>query len=538
MEIGPISNLYSPICNVMSIKLSHVISFILMGATLFLVGCASAAPTPFPTMVVTAVAELPSPTNIATDVVGGSEAALEEATPLVTETAVPPQTNTAGPSPTASSTPHPSHTPTHTPSPTITPTYRPQVAPTLAETGAPTEFREGVPTPSTAVPSPVPTFETPREITNVLLLGSDTPLGSTSVRTDTMIIVSINHDNQTASMVSLPRDLYVYHPGRIMGRLNTAVNLGDVDLLKQTILYNFGIPIHYYAQIDFDGFERVVDAMGGVDLAVSCRLQDWRLISPELDPQDEDNWHQYALEPGIHHMDGDTALWYARSRLSSSDFDRGRRQQQLLHAMLNQGVDLNLIAQAPTLWNTYKDVVQTDIDIGRLLQFAALAPAVRQNGVQHLYLARGTESWTTPDGASVRLPIWEGEGNFAETFTRLYRPPTLNRATRPPITVQIVNASGNPDMALLAADNLAWYGFIPVISTETPEPVAATRLEYFRDNFKDAYEWLISWIFGRRRSQIELVADPGVTYEYRVTLGQDYNPCLNQFLQPQEFLDN
>lgn len=515
-------------------KLPHVISFILVGASLLLVGCASATPTPFPTLVVTAVAELPSPTNMASDAVDSGEALTDEITPAASATAVPPQTDTPGPSPTASNTPRPSSTPTRTPSPTITPTYRPQVAPTLAETAAPVEFREGVPTPSTAVPSPVPTFETPNDITNILLLGSDTPLGSDSVRTDTMIIVSINRENQTASMISLPRDLYVYHPGKIMGRLNTAVNLGGVEQLQQTILYNFGIPIHYYAQIDFDGFERAVDAMGGVDVAVSCRLQDWRLISPELDPENEDNWHQFALEPGIHHMDGNTALWYARSRLSSNDFDRGRRQQQLLHAMLNQGVDLNLVAQAPTLWTTYQDTVETDIDIGRLLQLSTLAPAIRQNGVQHLYLVRGLQSWTTPDGASVQLPIWDGEGNFGETFSRLYHPPTLNRATRPAITVQIVNASGNPDMALLAADNLAWYGFIPVISEETVEPVATTRLEYFRPNFKDSYDWLISWIFDRR-SQIEQVNEPGATYVYRVTLGQDYDPCLNQLLQPQEF---
>jgi LCP family protein required for cell wall assembly len=337
-------------------------------------------------------------------------------------------------------------------------------------------------------------------------------------------------------MVSLPRDLFVYHPGKIMSRLNTALTLGGVEQLEQTILYNFGIPIHYYAQIDFDGFKQAVDAMGGVDVAVSCRLQDWRLISPELDPNDENNWQQFPLEPGVHHMDGDTALWYARSRLSTSDFDRGRRQQQLLHAMLNQSVDLNLIAEAPTLWNTYKDSVVTDIDIGRLLQFAALAPAIRENGVQHLYLARGIQPWTTPDGASVQLPIWEGEGNFGETFSRLYRPPALNRATRPPITVQIVNASGNPDMALLAADNLAWYGFIPLISDETPSVEAITRLEYYHDNFKDSYDWLLSWIFDRHRSQIEQVDDPAFTDDYRVILGQDYDPCLNQLSQPQEFL--
>jgi LCP family protein required for cell wall assembly len=370
-------------------------------------------------------------------------------------------------------------------------------------------FFEGVPTPGTAVPTPVPTFEVPDNTTNILLLGSDTTLDAEESRTDTMIIVSVNLDRKTASLISLPRDLYVYQPGRTMNRLNTAMTLGGIDLLKQTILYNFGIPVHYYARVDFAGFQQGIDAIGGIDVNVSCRLNDWRLISPELDPEDEDNWERFELPAGVHHMDGDLALWYARSRLSSSDFDRGRRQQQLLRAMLNQGVDLGLVGDIPALWSTYQDTVDTDLDIGRLLQLAAVAPAVRENGVQHLYLARTLQSWTTPNGAAVQLPVWEGEGMMAETFSRLYRTPTLNRAGRPPIYVEIVNQTGNPDMALLAADNLAWYGFIPVIAAEDPQEGSRTELLYYRPNFKDSYDWLISWIFSMRKGEIQLAEEEG-----------------------------
>ena len=151
-------------------------------------------------------------------------------------------------------------------------------------------------------------------------------------------------------------------------------------------------------------FQQGVDAMGGVEIAVSCRLRDWRLKSPELDIEDPDNWEMYTMEPGVYLMDGDTALWYARSRQSTSDFDRGRRQQQLLRGVLDQAVDLDLVTDFPAYYNTYKDSVDTDLDIGRMLQLAAAAPAVSENGVQHLYLARGVESWQTPDGAYVQLP--------------------------------------------------------------------------------------------------------------------------------------
>jgi polyisoprenyl-teichoic acid--peptidoglycan teichoic acid transferase len=270
-------------------------------------------------------------------------------------------------------------------------------------------------------------------------------------------------------------------------------------------------------------------------MAVSCPLQDWRLISPELDPTLEENWEQYLLDAGIHQMDGDLALWYARSRLTTSDFDRGRRQQQLLQAMLNQSVDLGLVARVPELWSTLSSVITTNMDIGRILQLAAVAPGVRNNGVQHLYLANKMQAWTVPDsGASVQLPIWEGEGMMEETFRRLFLPPALNRADRAPITVEIINASQYPAQGRLAADNLAWYGFVPVLG-ETREPQARTELAYYGENFKGSYDWLFSWVMGKEMRDIELV-DEEYPYNYRVIIGNDYNPCRPAFNAPQAFL--
>ncbi|WP_420645726.1 LCP family protein [Candidatus Leptofilum sp.] len=507
---------------------SAALSIFLIVMALFLAGCASETlRTPLPTLAATVAIEVAEV---------GSSATPQPATntPEPSATPTPAGTNTPGPSPTPSNTA--TAMPTQTAAPTSTPTSLPQLDPVLT-VDAPVDLIEGIPTPSTAVPTAVPTFEVPDSTTNILLLGSDTAIGSNDTRTDTMIIVSVNQDGPSASMISLPRDLYVYIPGKTMNRLNTALSLGGVELLKQTILYNFGIPIHYYARVDFQGFETAVDAIGGVDIAVSCRLQDWRLISPELNPEDEDNWEQFALEPGLHHMDGDTALWFARSRLSTNDFDRGRRQQQLLRGLLNEGVDLGLLSNFPSLWDAYKENVETDMDIGRILQLATLAPSVRQNGVQHLYLVRGIEPWETPSGAQVQLPVWEGENNLEETFSRLFRVPALNRANRRPITVEIVNASGNPDMALLAADNLAWYGFVPIIGAEAPEPEQFTQIFYYRPNFKDSFDWMISWIFDMYRSEIQLTEDDTFEYEYKVILGEDYDPCLNQLYQPQEFIN-
>lgn len=486
-----------------------------------------------PTPADTAIVSLPSPSPTSSPTLPPTH------TPIPTDTLTP----TPGPSPTPSLTPTPSRTPTVTPTPSATPTSRPQTAPTLRPTlivwnGDEEEEGEaeenGPPTP---IPSPVPTYEVSGDITNVVLLGSDSPIDGGPGRTDTIIIVSINRRAQTASMISVPRDLYVYLPDRGMDRINAAFARGGPDLLKSTILYNFGVPIHYYARIDFDGFIQVVDIIGGIEMPVSCEFTDWRLIEPGLDIHDPDNWAPYTLHPGIHAMDGEMALWYARSRLMSSDFDRGRRQQQLLRAILNKGVDINIIGQAPSLYETYRSMVETDMDIGRILQLAAMAPAVRQNGVQHLYLTGKTRAWQVPTtGAQVHLPIWEGGNMMEETFYRLLQLPALNRATRAPLYVQIVNGTGNPDMARLAAENLAWYGFAPVIG-DTIEPTEQTTIELFAQNNKGSFDWLLSWIFHRRAGHIQLVPDTPFDYNYRVVLGADYDPCVNVFYAPQMFLD-
>lgn len=517
--------------------LSRLSGFLLLsGVVLALTACQS---TTAQTNLVTAVADTSAeiattaaPTAAATDTVVPTETPVPEETTTDESADEPVATKTSGPPPT------PSPAPTATPSltPTITPTSLPQLVPTLSENangGVP----EGLPTPPTAIPTAVPVFDVPLDTTNVLLLGSDTPAPNENVsRTDTMIIVSINRSGPTASMISLPRDLYVYLPGRTMSRLNTALALGGVDLLKQTILYNFGIPIHYYAQVDFEGFKKIVDVFGGVEIAVSCRLRDWRLKSPELDINVEENWEQFTLEPGVYTMDGDLALWYARSRLTTNDFDRGRRQQQLLRAMLNQSIDLGLIAQAPALWNTFQDTVKTDMDIGRMLQILALAPAIRENGVQHLYLWGKTQPWVIPDsGAQVQLPVWEGENKMETTFRRLFLPPALNRAQRAPIFVEVVNASDNPDLALLAADNLAWFGFVPIMGDHVPDPSARTSITLYAPNNKESFDWLLSWIFKQLASNVRLVDEP-YPYKYRVVIGNDYDPCRPAYYAPEAFI--
>jgi LCP family protein required for cell wall assembly len=176
----------------------------------------------------------------------------------------------------------------------------------------------------------VPTGE--YDILNILLLGSDQRPNDPSYRTDTLIVVSVNRTTNTVNLLSIPRDLYLYIPGYGMDRINTASIRGDIarwqgrgaGLIAYTVQYNLGIRIDRYARVNFDGFKQIVDALGGIDVAVDCPLTDYRLASPKLDPNNLSSYQRFTLPIGYHHMDGSLALWFARSRETTSDFDRNR----------------------------------------------------------------------------------------------------------------------------------------------------------------------------------------------------------------------
>ncbi len=450
--------------------------------------------------------------------------------------------NTFTPFPTITNTPPPGASLT----PTAVPTARPENTPTSAPTPVIETFDEfdAEQLEADGIPTPVALIEMPKGVTNILLIGSDSPNNEdpeTSIRTDSLLIASINRDQGTASLLSIPRDLYVFVPGWANTRINTAYAHGNqieyegggIQLLKDTVLYNFGIPIHYYAQIDFSGFEGIVDSLGGVEVVNSCQLTDWILKQPGLDIDEEDNWEMFTLEPGVHQMDGFTALWYARSRRTTSDFDRGRRQQQLIDAIFEKGTDLNLIAQAPAVWNSFQETVTTDMDLGKALQLAAVASSVQENGIQHLSLTRGEiEGYAIPDsGASVSRLVPD---EARKTFSRLYDVSELNQSARSPITIEIVNGSTNPELTQIVADTLEWFGIIPIVSDEKVEATEPIQIEYYGENFKGSYSNLVSWIFGVRLGEIELISGKLAPYKYRVVLGDDYSACRNALYAPRE----
>lgn len=264
---------------------------------------------------------------------------------------------------------------------------------------------------------------------NILLLGADSGEGRDSMRFDSISVVSVNATTGATTITGIPRDMpgFPFSEGPMQERypdgheghsdptcgwgsginqLRTEVEVcGDGNALYPDAAANgsapgieatkdaaegiLGIEIPYYVFVDMHGFASLVDALGGVDINVVERLP--KGGPPEgVDPHDVDAWAIGWIEAGPQHMDGDTAQWYARSRYTTNDFDRMRRQRELQEAILAQFTPDVVLTRFQDVAAAGADIVQTDLPQSLIPTLVDLAVKARTQPVQTIEL--------TPEG--------------------------------------------------------------------------------------------------------------------------------------------
>jgi LCP family protein required for cell wall assembly len=383
------------------------------------------------------------------------------------------------------------------------------------------------------IPEPAPLAdEHGYDLVNILLLGSDTGHPSNIGRTDVIVIVSINRTAGTISLLSLPRDLYVYIPGYRVYRINTAFGYGEQQggagqggqLLIDTIRYNLGLQIDHWARVNFNGFRRLIDDLGGIEIAVDCGIQDWRLIEPGLDPTLEENWQLFTLPVGMHTFDGDLALWYARSRNTSSDFDRGRRHQAIIRALWRRIQSLGLYDQIADVWPQVLENVTTDLELEDVIQLAPLAASVDTSRLASYLLTPGHEvySWRSPEGSSVQAIHRD---NMMQLVERFLLPPTANQLIQEHARIEIINASGSADLDDVAADRLSWEGFTPIIGPAAASTRERTVIYDFSGQQKGSSRAALQTILRVPDSDVIIEPDGTSEYDFRVVIGTSYYAC-------------
>ena len=249
------------------------------------------------------------------------------------------------------------------------------------------------------------------ERVNILLLGADTNASRRAAGelplSDTIIIMTIDPATKKVGMLSIPRDLLVEIPGVGKDKINAAYSNGELSsvtgpgLVRATVEYNFGIKIDYYAVVDFAGFQKIVDTLGGVTLDVPAPIKD------DQYPAENFNYTRVVFHTGLQHMSGLQALRYVRTRHDDNDFARGNRQQQLLTALRQQSLSLGLITQAPQLISQLGDTIRTDLPPNDAIKLAKLGTEIKSSNIQDYSLLNATTSQWNPGQPYYLIPDWD-----------------------------------------------------------------------------------------------------------------------------------
>lgn len=337
----------------------------------------------------------------------------------------------------------------------------------------------------------------PAGLQTLLVLGTDRRGEERIWRTDTLLMVFFQAESGRVILLSIPRDLWVSIPGHGAGRINTVDYLGEAaglppgELLRRTLEANLGLAPEHQLRLDLEGFVRLVDALGGVDVAVDCPLEDFF-----FDPEGLGGEVPVSLEPGLRHMDGRLALRYARSRWGSSDFERARRQQRLLRGLLAQARQLSTLRRLPQVWQALSPYLRSDLsaaDIGRL----ALQAAGRHQQLSlrsHVLQFPDLIDWMAPDGSQVLLLqpgampallyrlLDEDPAGLAEAAAEEGQGDRSREIARPAVALR--DATGRPGWSALLRARLADAGWPQAEArTQTPQ---ATSLIYHQPQAAEA----------------------------------------------------
>jgi LCP family protein required for cell wall assembly len=260
---------------------------------------------------------------------------------------------------------------------------------------------------------------------NILLLGGDGGLDRTGIRTDSISLASVNIETGRTVLFSLPRNMqYVqFPPGTKMAaefpngfpdflygiytfgaehpdRFPGAGNPGALAV-QQAVAQTLGVPVHYYAIVNLRGFQAVIDALGGVTINVEERLPIGGGKSLSGLAMPITGW----IEPGLQKLNGYRALWYARSRATTTDYDRMARQRCLMGAILREADPLNVLKNYQELAKSAKQVLQTDLTTGAVERLIAAAPKTKASKVSSIQFNPPLVDPANPDIAAIRARV-------------------------------------------------------------------------------------------------------------------------------------
>ena len=285
---------------------------------------------------------------------------------------------------------------------------------------SPDSTEEEIPEEEVTVPSqPAELIQNTESVLNIILVGQDRREGEGRQRSDAMILCTVNKSAKTLTLTSFLRDMYVKIPGFYNQRINVAYAVGGYKALSDTLKYNFGIQTDHYVEIDFSGFEKAVDLVGGVDIELTK--------DEALYLNNRGNWdtgEQYdgswKLKEGVNHLTGEQALAYSRIRNvgtgeESGDFGRTSRQRVMLGKLIEKAKSLSL-TELYNLVNGLIPLITTDMSNQEIMNYVMeYVPVLTDlEVITQRIPADGTYSHKKINGMSVMLPNLEANRKLLE----------------------------------------------------------------------------------------------------------------------------
>jgi LCP family protein required for cell wall assembly len=356
---------------------------------------------------------------------------------------------------------------------------------------------------------------------NILLLGidkrDDEPIEGT--RSDTMMLASIDPVSKSAALISLPRDMWVRIPGCTarggciggFQRINVAHAVGGPDLAVQTVTTDFGIPIDYYARVDFHGFQQMVDAVGGVVIDVDWPVKDDEYPTPDY------GYMRIYFGPGPQLMDGATALEYARSRHGMNDFARAGRQQKVIVGVRNRVLQMDMLSRAPELVGIAQNSVTTNLSPVQMLELGKLLSEVDRDHISNLVIdTTYVRPFVGDDGADLLDPDIPA---IKRAITRAEQ-----SATHPELRakVEVLNGSGTGGLGQKAADYLTAQGFNVVRVAAAERSDYASSLVQVLGGDSNAAAQALAKVLKMPATAISVEPTIDAAADIRIVVGNDF----------------
>lgn len=361
---------------------------------------------------------------------------------------------------------------------------------------------------------------------NILLLGIGGPGHEGPYLSDTMMVMSLDPQTKDVAMLSIPRDMWVPIPGYGSAKINAADAYGEAyhypggggALAKTTVSKVFDIPIHYYIRVDFGAFKQSVDAVGGVDVNVDKALYD------DLYPDDRGGYTKpLSVSVGMQHMNGDLALKFARSRETTSDFDRAHRQQLVLLALKQKALTVGTLsnpAKLSGLIDSVGDHVKTDLQPNEIKKLAEIAKDIDSNKVTQKVLD------TSPDGLLVNGNIGGGyvelpkTGNFDAIRAFVHSFFVDNYIKSENARVEVQNGTTRNGLAATVGDMLKAYNYNVTKTATAPNQNYPATIIYDYTGGKKPYT--VHYLENRFHVKVQKATPTADDQDIKIILGADY----------------